>query len=1102
MGDQHQEPQPIKPDWPGVLVLAGALRQHLAEVESILHTDPAGSESWDQLQERAPRILSPDSRAPYHHEDLAAQGRSFFPPTPETVDPALRRQTGQWQRAASKLNTWRQTRVQADAQLRRIQSRKQQLDQQRRALAARVGQIREMRRRRAEEIHRFEKEYRPRLTSLAANIHQYQAYIDQADRHGADPPGTRPGPGDESRAQKRTRILSIKARLEDLQSRYDRKRIRLKNQDARLGRLTLILTQIDGQRRSLLVQEKQADARLQTIVDEISKLETALNRLAGYGDRLQKARTAWLELKAGLMAWPRACQRLHQDIERESAFVRTDIWKKIDQNQKALDRCRAGVQSLLPELESLGLEISSLVQSFGDLEIRARQISTGSDRGGGTDTAPERPGRPLKEFPPVLRQERQRLLDRRERIAETLTDRLRVLNNLIQEHKQLAARQKSEVRRAIRLIRAKAAQGRLHIRQVERLEYQLARMYAELPTLIGRSRFLERCLLAGALHLIRSRDRLRTTEDQLDRLRRRLSAILTGGDLKPLPVNTRQVLNQLQELQHLSGAETWIAGLPRRLALCVAALDRAGRTRIRKLGRRWAASPGLARIKKRFLTAFSRIRLDLTGRQQAGQDRLTTGIWTAVVRVVRRGHQLWPSLPRKNGFGLTAGRAAARIHQWSLTALRRVKNEPAGRVALQAIGRGLYTLLLAGGIILASPSESSIATGLVGERTRPAELIRSTGQIPEFQNFGLAGPFYHPLVERSFDLGYVSPWDRAKGLEHVRKIITRDIDALARRHGLETDTVCRLIRDRFKPGRQVSLARLLNHTHALDLLKNHYPGIFAEHHRWKSPVDVLTPLYRLTGEADLQASRFWDRLYREYRTLDADPAKCLAMVSHNIRLALDTENISPPPTFRGRLRPIPELEQLDLADFTRIMAPYFQSNIKYFHASFARDFGLQPDRIAEYALRLAVDMYVAGKIFGVPMTVLVAITHQESYFANVLGDQTKSASPFQIHRSTKPLIIQAMRRKGIEVPKVPERLQDNLTLAAYMAAFHLADLIEKTSLPQKMDQPPICDLDRVALGYNGGTAYPKAVYRKKVRLLGYLNRLRAASVFKISPSGT
>ena len=318
---------------------------------------------------------------------------------------------------------------------------------------------------------------------------------------------------------------------------------------------------------------------------------------------------------------------------------------------------------------------------------------------------------------------------------------------------------------------------------------------------------------------------------------------------------------------------------------------------------------------------------------------------------------------------------------------------------------------------------------------------------------------------------------------------------MAEAMGLGTDDYLRLVQRVFKPGKTVSLQYLEDDRSIFAVLRRYYPNISKDVTEKGPSREDLVTLYRLAGTSPRGECLFWDRLFADYRALDAGPEESLRMVLHNVRQhkkngdGLKTE-------FVGRLQPIPELEKLDLNDFTRVITPYFKANIKAFISLPAFSYAHKPEQVDGYARRLAQDMYMAGKAFGVPMSLMISISHQESYFANVLGDNSLSASPFQIYQPTKPYIIKGMAQQGIEVPRVPERLEDNITLATYMAAFYLSDLIRKNTGSWGEKKHPICDLDRVALSYNGGEAYPEAVYKKKMRLMGYLDRVRQVAVTK------
>ncbi|MEW6265216.1 MAG: hypothetical protein AB1641_19230 [Thermodesulfobacteriota bacterium] len=444
------------------------------------------------------------------------------------------------------------------------------------------------------------------------------------------------------------------------------------------------------------------------------------------------------------------------------------------------------------------------------------------------------------------------------------------------------------------------------------------------------------------------------------------------------------------------------------------------------------------------------------------------------------------------GFRKAAAMAGARLQHLTLTAAGRVSGPGFQRLAKRAVHRGLYSLLLAGGLVFGWPESASVTTALDSGLVKPGEM-KTLLEAPALQVGLVADQVYSPYVGRPFDLGFLSPQDKAQGFDHVQALIAREMDGQALRLGLEPADFLRLVRGLFPPGQTVSLVRLKDDGHALDLLRGYFPQASAELRNRALGQDLIRGLYRLAASTEPVECRFWDRLYGDYRALRTDPVQSLGMILHNADRGRRVGPRGSKLEFAGRLAPIAELESLGQEGFTRLMTPYFRAHVKAFTSSPAYAYAHRPEEIETYAQRLAQDMYMAGQTFGVPKTLLIAIAHQESYFSNVLGDGSMSASPFQIYNPSKPYIVRAMADRGLKVPRVPEKLQDHLTLATYMAAFHLATLMEKAASNWGKDKAALCDLDRVAQLYNGGDAYPEAVHRKKLRLLGYLERVKSVA---------
>lgn len=478
------------------------------------------------------------------------------------------------------------------------------------------------------------------------------------------------------------------------------------------------------------------------------------------------------------------------------------------------------------------------------------------------------------------------------------------------------------------------------------------------------------------------------------------------------------------------------------------------------------------------------------------QNRLGLLFWT-MARFGGDNNEVYETLiqlTNDKGFKDAADIAGARLHNLAAAAVAHITGDQFRRRAKKSVQRGLYSLLMAGGMIFSLPEESSVATAIPAELTRPEEIVNLVEAEPIGPNIP-TGPVFSGYVGRPFDISFLPPWEKAKGFDFIQQAIVREIDALAQNLGIEPEAYLILVKRLFSPGQTVSLHRLQAPDVSFQVLKWHFPHVAGDFKDIPLKPSHMGALYKMAAQMAPDECLFWDRLYADYRALNSESAESLGMILKNMDFHREN-NAAGAREFAGRLKPIPELEKLGLAGFTKVITPYFRANIKAFTSHPAFSYAHKAEEIDEYARRLAQDMFISAKLFGVPRTLMISIAHQESYFANVLGDNSMSASPFQIYNPTKPLIIKSMNNKGLAVPGVPQRLQDNLTLATYMAANHLSDLMDKSSRSWAKGKKLLCDLDRVALSYNGGEAYPPAVYGKKVRLMGYLDRIRKGVVQK------
>ena len=486
---------------------------------------------------------------------------------------------------------------------------------------------------------------------------------------------------------------------------------------------------------------------------------------------------------------------------------------------------------------------------------------------------------------------------------------------------------------------------------------------------------------------------------------------------------------------------------------------------------------------------------------EKAQDRLALLFWI-VGRYGMSDQKVQDALVRmadERNFKEAFGLAGVRLQQLALSAVERLRSERFRKIARQTVRRGFYSILLAGGMVMAAPQESSKAAAVTPDQVNLKPVVRQLPSPRSWTDNIVRGPMFSPHLDRNFDIGFLSPFERAKGAEHIRGKIVEALGQRAGLLGLAPPDYLDLVKKIYKKNQTVSLADLDDDQQSLAMVNRLFPRILKDFSNNTLKDGALTELYRLAARMPEAECRVWDRLYGDFTSLEKNRNKCLGMVLSNARWRLEKAVDNPAPEFAGKLKPIPDLEKLDQAGFTKIITPYFRANIKAVIAKPAFSYAHKMEEVDEYAKRLAQDMYVAAKTFGVPLTLMVSIAHQESYFANLMGDNSLSASPFQIYRPTKPLITKSMAQKGFQTPEAPERLEQHITLATYMAAFYMSNLIELRTRNWNKQKPPLCDLDRVALAYNGNEIYPGEVYKKKVRLMNYLEKVRKLASNKKSP---
>lgn len=257
-----------------------------------------------------------------------------------------------------------------------------------------------------------------------------------------------------------------------------------------------------------------------------------------------------------------------------------------------------------------------------------------------------------------------------------------------------------------------------------------------------------------------------------------------------------------------------------------------------------------------------------------------------------------------------------------------------------------------------------------------------------------------------------------------------------------------------------------------------------------SLMDSIQLLYSIKRILESEEGPFFDRLFHDFVALGLRKKETVLNIIDTNKVIEEIYGQNLHFIFKGKIRPIAILEEMDLKSFEEIILPYIIINYKTFAKVKNRSV---PKNLKTYAKNLAQDIYICAKKFRVPVTSLLTIVHQETFFINMLGDQGKSASPFQIYQPTKHFILANMKKDGFKVPAKVPNLENHTTFAAFMASYYFANLIRQYAVTviEPFSRKPtalIINLEKSTRAYNGGKKYQNDVYRKQLELGKYLKR--------------
>ncbi len=402
----------------------------------------------------------------------------------------------------------------------------------------------------------------------------------------------------------------------------------------------------------------------------------------------------------------------------------------------------------------------------------------------------------------------------------------------------------------------------------------------------------------------------------------------------------------------------------------------------------------------------------------------------------------------------------------------------AGRSTL---GHWAVIAALTAGLSLLAPQSPSVATRRESPLMPPREVVR---QVSHSLNF--APTITVPAqVGRAADAGGQAELEL--NLLPLRKrnaplpaAVKHQVETLARQAGLSPQVLMTSARAALGDQEVADPSALQALAETARSLSKRHPLIFKELAKEGLPANAVG-LTSLVATPEKGQQLFMDRLYREYRALGFSAEEALGALTANERAAADMRDAwAPPSRFTGQVRPVASVEAMSLEIFMARITPYIESKV----AGWVRSGGSFSGDVGQYARGLAFDIYCAAKKFEVPVSLMLVIAHQESSYANVLGDSNRSSSPFQIFEPTRRLIAASMDKMRFMAPPKDLKLEHHLTMATYMAAFHVRELLQGSVINHGGQW--MVDTDQVMKRYNGSSAYAGQVAARRVQLTKYL----------------
>ncbi len=363
-------------------------------------------------------------------------------------------------------------------------------------------------------------------------------------------------------------------------------------------------------------------------------------------------------------------------------------------------------------------------------------------------------------------------------------------------------------------------------------------------------------------------------------------------------------------------------------------------------------------------------------------------------------------------------------------------------MARKAARRGLFTLVLAGGLIMGGPSPAQALLEASPDNSPTGDFLLAP---PE--NSTLNASLDSSFLGRRVSLDFVESRVRLEGRAAVESLLKEKVTALAQAHSLSGPEFMRLMRLARGPEDIVRLTDFEGSGGLKSLLSRLCPRLAA---RLAGKPNDLRDFLRAASSFKPEEGLFWERLYFNLAE-KLDDENSLAVLAKLLRRKEEAAH-TVSPEFAGRLAPFPEVDNMGPASFIAFMAAHIKR-----HWPFAGGRGQSAS-----ARLMAGDLYFAARAHRLPPSLLAAALEWE------------------------------IAEKGLPALMDPKMARRMAAVFMYKKAGELAEAALKGGETWQEGRAPLCDLDEV-LTEKYGTLAAENIYRRKMKIVMSRNKMIAQS---------